>query len=194
MSEQLAPLKTHLGPDLFIEFSQTLAMAFYEIFPNIRPNHITNKWYSTGFTGDLVACLNRDELKLSDQMLAKIQSVMPACIQEMIRAGKLTDEFMTSIGIPLGPTGDLDDKAMKSQRVVLMTHAVIRAATMARVKAAKEAAALKAKKKREGREKGTGSSTSTHCQGVRTKKKGHSSSQGKCEKRVQDDGATGRKG
>ena len=104
-------------------------MLFYKTLTSMGNGRIREYWEEIGFYGDMSALMYRCRVKPTDAEYRHIEQCMPEFVLRMIRDGIITDAYMTEKGIKDEWT-HVDGKAMKSQRVVLMTHVKIVAQAM----------------------------------------------------------------
>ena len=107
----------------------TLTVLFYIIYPSMTHLEIQKKWSSIGGYGSFRSLMCQCKDPPSDAKMKEYETMMDDMKLHWVKHGKITDEtFSTRFNIH-GPS--VDDKSMKSQRVVHLTHPDVVADTLA---------------------------------------------------------------
>ena len=113
-------------------YMEALALLFNVILPSLTSYEIVKEWGRLGvFPLSFEATMELCEEKVSDQVIQDCKANWPEFVQEVIRTGTLSDATMDRV---LGQSDDnLDDVALRSQRVVIITHKETINRTMERI-------------------------------------------------------------
>ena len=155
-------------------FIDTLTVLFHIIYPSMTQLEIQKKWHGIGGYGSFRSLMQKCKNPPTETEITHYENKLDSMKLHWVKHGKITDkEFADKFDIH----GDksVDAKAMKSQRVVHLTHPEVVADTLNDMQkkieekqAVAERAAAKERKKRENRFNLTGGARSD---GVRRKQK-----------------------
>ena len=107
-------------------FIEVMALLFKVTLPSltelIRVN-IQEEWRRLGvFPLSLENCLSKCTTVISDQTLDDIRKALPEWVEEFITAGRLSDASLNAVLGENPDEVDLDDVALRSERVVVLNH------------------------------------------------------------------------
>lgn len=116
---------------------------FFVILASMTKWSIKKKWQEIGVNGDFKALMSKCENKPTQAQMDHYQSQMPDMIEHMLDRGMITDcDFAKKYKV-FGEA-NVDDKGMKSQRTVHLTHHAQRKAALNRLQAKKQDEKVKA--------------------------------------------------
>jgi hypothetical protein len=139
----LAKISPFFATQKATDFCDTLAVMFFVILASMTKWSIKKKWQEIGINGDFKALMSKCENKPIQAQMDHYQSQMPDMIEHMLDRGMITDcDFAKKYKV-FGEA-NVDDKGMKSQRTVHLTHHAQRKAALNRLQAKKQDEKVKA--------------------------------------------------
>jgi hypothetical protein len=109
-------------------FIDTLTVLFHIIYPSMTQLEVQRKWHSIGGYGSFRTLMAQCKDPPTDTQMQQYESKLDAMKLHWVQHGKITDKvFLDKFDIG---GKSVDDKAMKSQRVVHLTHPTVVADTL----------------------------------------------------------------
>ena len=104
-------------------FIEAMALLFKVTLPSLTEFNIQEEWRRLGlFPLSLENCLSKCTTVISDQTLDDIRKALPEWVEEFITAGRLSDASLNAVLGENPDEVDLDDVALRSERVVVLSH------------------------------------------------------------------------
>ena len=139
----------HFSSPVREAFIDTLTVLFHIIYPSMTQLEIQRKWHSIGGYGSFRSLMARCKDPPTDEQMQHYESKLDDMKLHWVQHGKITDKtFADKFGIH--GEKSVDKKAMKSQRVVHLTHPAVVADTLSAMQDkidAKKAVVARAKAK-----------------------------------------------
>ncbi len=100
-----------------------IALLFKVTLPSLPEFNIQEEWRCLGvFPLSLENCLSKCTSVISDQTLDDIRKALPEWVEEFITAGRLSDASLNAVPGENPDEVDLDNVALRSERVVVLNH------------------------------------------------------------------------